>query len=123
MITIQGKRSDKRKTDEKLTARTFVEPFIYLLPFIIVVSVFMLYPIITVFLNSFLEEYNYLANTYSGFGLGNYYDLFSDKEFTGALQNTFIYVGCVVPVSTVLSLCIAIMLNKRLKGTSLFQFA
>ena len=80
MITIQGKRSDKRKTDEKLTARTFVEPFIYLLPFIIVVSVFMLYPIITVFLNSFLEEYNYLANTYSGFGLGNYYDLFSDKE-------------------------------------------
>lgn len=123
MTLTQGKRSAKARSDERITARTFIEPLVYLLPFIVVVSVFMVYPIITVFLNSFLEDYNYLANTYSGFGLGNYSALFSDKEFVEALQNTFIYVGCVVPISTVLSLAIAILLNKKLKGTSIFQFA
>ena len=118
----QGKKSVKVKNDEKITVRTFAEPFVYLLPFILVVSVFMVFPIITVFLNAFLENYDYLANTYTGVGMGNFAALFSDEEFLLSLKNTFLYVAFVVPISTVISLTVAILLNQKLKGSSLFQF-
>ena len=114
----QGKRSVKVKNDEKITVRTFAEPFVYLLPFILVVSVFMVFPIITVFLNAFLENYDYLANTYTGVGMGNFAALFSDEEFLLSLKNTFLYVAFVVPISTVISLTVAILLNQKLKGSS-----
>ncbi len=122
MILRQRKRSVKVKSDEKITVRTFTEPFIYLLPFILVVSVFMVFPIITVFLNAFLENYDYLANTYTGMGMGNFAALFSDKEFLLSLKNTFLYVAFVVPLSTVIALTVAILLNQKLKGSSFFQF-
>lgn len=102
--------------------RKSCEPLLYLLPFILVVSVFMVFPIITVFLNSFLEDYNYLANTYTGMGMGNFTALFADKEFLLSLKNTFLYVAFVVPVSTVIALAVAILLNQKLKGSSFFQF-
>lgn len=105
-----------------LKLRKSCEPLLYLLPFILVVSVFMVYPIITVFLNSFLEDYNYLANTYTGVGMGNFTALFADKEFLLSLKNTFLYVAFVVPVSTVIALAVAILLNQKLKGSSFFQF-
>ena len=85
-------------------------------------SVFMVFPIITVFLNAFLENYDYLANTYTGMGMGNFAALFSDKEFLLSLKNTFLYVAFVVPLSTVIALTVAILLNQKLKGSSFFQF-
>lgn len=121
MIWKQRKKSVK-ENDEKITVRTFTEPLFYLLPFILVVSVFMVFPIITVFLNAFLENYDYLANTYTGIGVGNFTALFSDEEFLLSLKNTFLYVAFVVPISTILSLTVAILLNQKLKGSSFFQF-
>jgi multiple sugar transport system permease protein len=82
----------------------------------------MVFPIITVFLNAFLENYDYLANTYTGMGMGNFAALFSDKEFLLSLKNTFLYVAFVVPLSTVIALTVAILLNQKLKGSSFFQF-
>lgn len=122
MISKQRKNSTKTTSDERITLGTFGVPLLYLLPFILVVSIFTVYPIITVFLNSFLEDYNYLANTYSGVGLGNFEALFSDPEFVLSLKNTFLYVGFVVPVSTLIALTVAILLNQKLRGTSFFQF-
>lgn len=120
-----GKRRRKSaslRDEERVTIRTFLEPLVYLSPFILVVSVFMIFPIITVFLNSFLENYNYLANTYTGMGMGNFQAVFRDKEFLLSLRNTALYVAFVVPVSTVIALTVAILLNQKLKATSFFQF-
>lgn len=122
MMLRQRKNCADSGSGSNITAKTFLEPLLYLLPFILVVSVFMVFPIITVFLNSFLEDYNYLANTYTGVGMGNFAALFADKEFLMSLKNTFLYVAFVVPVSTVIALAVAIMLNQKLKGSSFFQF-
>lgn len=122
MMLRQRKDCADSGSGSNITAKTFLEPLLYLLPFILVVSVFMVFPIITVFLNSFLEDYNYLANTYTGVGMGNFAALFADKEFLMSLKNTFLYVAFVVPVSTVIALAVAIMLNQKLKGSSFFQF-
>lgn len=122
MMRRQGKSCARPGRDYHITAKTFLEPLLYLTPFILVVSVFMVFPIITVFLYSFLEDYNYLANTYTGMGMGNFTALFADREFLLSLKNTFLYVAFVVPVSTVIALAVAILLNQKLKGSSFFQF-
>lgn len=122
MMLRQRKNYADSGSGSNITAKTFLEPLLYLTPFILVVSVFMVFPIITVFLNSFLEDYNYLANTYTGVGMGNFTALFADKEFLISLKNTFLYVAFVVPVSTVIALTVAILLNQKLKGSSFFQF-
>lgn len=121
-MTGKQRRKSASLDKERVTLRTIFEPLGYLSPFILVVSVFMIYPIITVFLNSFLENYNYLANTYTGMGFGNFRALFQDKEFLLSLKNTALYVAFVVPISTVIALTIAILLNQKLKATSFFQF-
>lgn len=122
MMLRQRKSCVESGRDDKITAKTFLEPLLYLAPFILVVSVFMVFPIITVFLNSFLEDYNYLANTYTGVGMGNFTALLADKEFLLSLKNTFLYVAFVVPISTVIALAVAILLNQKIKGRSFFQF-
>ena len=55
-----------------------IKPLLYLLPFIVSVSVFTLYPIVNVIRMSFLEGYKYLSGAYTGVGLGNYEKVLSD---------------------------------------------
>ena len=50
---------------------TKIEPFLYLLPFIIGILIFTLYPVINVFLLSFKDDYNNLRNSFSGWNLEN----------------------------------------------------
>ena len=81
-----------------------IKPLLYLLPFIVSVSVFTLYPIVNVIRMSFLEGYKYLSGAYTGVGLGNYEKVLSDPFFRQAISNTFRYVLLVVPISTVIAI-------------------
>ena len=54
-------------------------------------------------------------------GLENYVDLIDDDDFWIALRNTVVYTVTTVPVSIVLSLVLAIVLNKKLPGTLIFR--
>ena len=76
-----------------------IKPLLYLLPFIVSVSLFTLYPIVNVIRMSFLEGYKYLTGDYTAVGLGNYEKILSDPYFRQALSNTFKYVLIVVPIS------------------------
>lgn len=100
-----------------------LEPFLYLLPFFIGVLIFTLYPVINVFLMSFKENYKYLRNIYSGWGLANYKEVFADEKFRQAMINTLLYVIIVVPVSTAIAIVIANLLNQKIKGIAIFQTA
>ncbi len=86
-------------------------------------AVFTLYPVVNVFLLSFREDYSYLNGTYAGWSLENYQKVLSDPKFTQAIRNTLLYVLAVVPVSTALAVIIAWLLNRRLRGSALFQTA
>lgn len=100
-----------------------LEPFLYLLPFFIGILIFTLYPVINVFLMSFKENYKYLRNIYSGWGLENYKEVFADEKFRQAMINTLLYVIIVVPVSTAIAIVIANLLNQKIKGIAIFQTA
>lgn len=113
----------KLKNDEVITPKTFIKPFIYLLPFMLGILVFTAYPFVNAFLISFKEDFRILTDTFSGYGLGNYEHILSDPDFIRSIYNTIIYVLVVVSISLVISIFIAVMLNnvKRLQG--LFQTA
>lgn len=101
-----------------------VEPMDYLLPFFFGVIVFTLYPMIRVFIMAFQERYQ-LTGEYLGWGLGNFRDVLYgvNTKLPQALGNTFLYVLLTVPISTVLALVLAYLLNQKIRFRALFQTA
>ena len=95
--------------------------WLYLLPAIAFLGVFMVYPLIDVLVYSFEESYNFASQTYMGTGWFNYSYVLHDPYFTQALKNTFIIVIITVPLSTGISLLIALGLSNIPKLKELFQ--
>ena len=100
-----------------------IEPWLYLSPFLIFIIIFTLYPVINVFTISFKENYSYLRGTFKAFNLENYKYVLTDDKFTSGLKNTALYVLFVVPVSTAIALFFANLLNKKVRGSAIFQTA
>jgi multiple sugar transport system permease protein len=101
----------------------YAEPFLYLLPFIVGITIFVLYPTINVFLISFKADYNYITGSFSRFDMSNYTRIINDHVFRDALENTAVYVAVVVPVSTCAAIVLAVLLNQKIRATGLFQTA
>ena len=81
--------------------------WLYLLPAILFLGAFMVYPLIDVLIYSFEEGYNFASQTYFGIGTYNYSYVLRDPYFLQALKNTFILVVITVPLSTGLALLIS----------------
>ena len=95
--------------------------WLYLLPAILFLGFFMVYPLIDVFIYSFEESYNFASQTYNGMGSFNYSYVLRDPYFLQAVRNTFILVVITVPVSTGLSLLISVGLSSIKPLKELFQ--
>ncbi|MCI9439659.1 MAG: sugar ABC transporter permease [Ruminococcus sp.] len=85
--------------------------WLYLLPAILFLGFFMVYPLIDVFVYSFEEGYNFASQTYFGTGIYNYFYILHDPYFLQAVKNTFILVIITVPLSTGIALLISVGLN------------
>ena len=95
--------------------------WLYLLPAIAFLGVFMVYPLVDVFVYSFEEGYNSASQTFWGTGLYNYSYVLHDPYFLQAVKNTFILVIITVPVSTGLALLISVGLNSIKPLRDLYQ--
>ena len=95
--------------------------WLYLLPAVLFLGFFMVYPLIDVFVYSFEEGYNSASQTYFGTGLYNYSYVLRDPYFLQALKNTFILVLITVPVSTGLALLISVGLASIKPIKNLYQ--
>ena len=95
--------------------------WLYLLPALLFLGVFMVYPLVDVFVYSFEEGYNSASQTFFGTGLYNYRYVLRDPYFLQALKNTFILVVITVPLSTTLALLISVGLSSIQKLRELFQ--
>ena len=94
---------------------------LYLLPAMAFLGVFMVYPLVDVFVYSFEEGYNSASQTFWGTGLYNYFYVLHDPYFLQAVKNTFILVIITVPVSTGLALLISVGLNSIKPLRELYQ--
>ena len=94
---------------------------LYLLPAVLFLGCFLVYPLIDVFIYSFEEGYNSASQTFFGVGTYNYSYVLRDPYFLQALKNTFILVIITVPVSTCLALFISVGLSSIEKLRELYQ--
>ncbi len=95
--------------------------WLYLLPALLFLGFFMIYPLIDVFVYSFEEGYNSASQTFYGVGVYNYSYVLHDAYFLQALKNTFILVIITVPLSTGLALLISAALCSVKPMRELFQ--
>ena len=95
--------------------------WLYLLPAALFLGVFLVYPLIDVFIYSLEEGYNFASQSYLGVGTYNYSYVLHDTYFLQALKNTFILVIITVPLSTGISLLISLGLVSIQKLRDLYQ--
>lgn len=95
--------------------------WLYLLPAIAFLGLFMVYPLIDVLIYSLEEGYNFASQTYFGIGSYNYQYVLHDPYFLQALKNTFILVVITVPLSTGIALLISVGLSSIQKLRDLYQ--
>ena len=68
-------------------------------------------------------DYRLLIDGYDWIGWDNYRNLFRDPAFLSSLENTFVFVLGTIPVTTVLSLGMALLVNRQFRGRALFRSA
>ena len=101
--------------------RKSAKGWLYLLPAVAFLGVFLVYPLVDVFVYSFEEGYNSASQSFFGVGLYNYSYVLHDPYFLQALKNTFVLVIITVPLYTGLALLISVGLSSIQKLKELFQ--
>ena len=95
--------------------------WLYLLPAVLFLGAFLIYPLIDVLIYSFEEGYNCASQSRFGIGGYNFSYVLHDPYFLQAVKNTFILVIITVPVSTGLALLISVGLSSIRKLRELYQ--
>ncbi|MBO4818509.1 MAG: sugar ABC transporter permease [Firmicutes bacterium] len=95
--------------------------WLYLLPALVLLVMFMVYPLIDVFIYSFEEGFNSASQVFFGYGSYNYSYVLHDPYFLQAVKNTFIIVIITVPLSTGFALLISLGLSSIKKLQEMFQ--
>ncbi len=95
--------------------------WLYLLPAVVFLGVFLVYPLIDVLVYSLEEGYNSASQTFFGVGLYNYNYVLHDPYFLQALKNTLILVLVTVPLSTGIALLISVGLSSIKPVRKLYQ--
>lgn len=95
-------------------------PYLFLLPAGVILLVFFFIPFFQTILLSFQD---YSSNIYNPayVGLQNYIKLFHSAIFYKVLLNTFIYLFVAVPILAIIPLFLAILINQKIKGITLYK--
>jgi putative chitobiose transport system permease protein len=100
-----------------------IQPYLFLLPALIVLSIIVFFPAIQAFSLSFTRfEYD-LTQAPEWVGFANFERLFKDKLFRQTVINTLLYLVGVVPPLVILSLFLAILVNQKIKAINWFRTA
>ncbi len=94
--------------------------YIFLLPFILYFAIFFIYPIISSLVLSFWD-YNPVAKQTPFVGLGNYIECLKDEAFLKSMWNTIVYAAWTVIIGVILSLTLAMALNRTMSGIGIYR--
>ena len=98
-----------------------LKAWLYLLPAIVFLGIFMVYPLVDVLVYSVEENYNFASQRATGIGIFNYSHVLHDTDFLQAVKNTFLLVIITVPLSTGLALLISLGLSSIKPLKELYQ--
>lgn len=91
-------------------------PLVFVGPVLVVQGIFLFTPLVNTFVLSFTNASTVGDGRFVG--LDNFATLARDGEFWAAVGRTFVYLVCTVPVIVVLATSLALLVNTRLRGTS-----
>jgi multiple sugar transport system permease protein len=89
-------------------------------PWLLTFGIFWAFPLIFAFVMGF-TDYELLGQGFRWVGWANYSALLADQAFLQSLKNTFIFVFGTIPVTTVISLVLALLVNRQFAGRGLFR--
>jgi multiple sugar transport system permease protein len=115
---IKKKRITLKKLREWID-QEHVSAWLYLAPVLVLLSIFTFYPTIQLFFNSFYEMDGMGSKTFVG--LYNYKELLHDAEFWQTVKNSFIFIFTTVPIGMFVSLVLALLLQRDIKGRGIFR--
>ncbi len=92
----------------------------FLLPYLCLFTLFLVWPLAYGFYIS-LHDWQLLASSKPYVGMANYAGVWQDDLFLIALRNTAYFVALAVPTGNLMSLLIALGLNARVRGETLFR--
>jgi len=105
-----------------MRTREHLAGILFVLPALIGIALFMLFPIGRAFYISFCD-YNLLKRQMFFIGIANYVNLFHDKMFIKSLVNVAYFAGIVIPLQPAFSLLLALLVNREIKGIGFFRAA
>jgi len=94
--------------------------FLFILPALLLLVLFIFYPMARALLISF-ENYNLISASSSPAGLDNYKQLLSDSTFLDSLGHSFYFAAIVIPLQTLISLGLALLVRRSFRGVGLFR--
>jgi len=106
-------------TRTRITRYKF-EPYLYLVPIIVISGFFIYYCIGFTAITSF-TDWDGMTSSFHFIGFENYKELFTDNVFFVALRNNLIFFVGTVFVQAALGLLIAVLVNYRLPGSNLYK--
>lgn len=111
----QKEGMDLRSLHSRYQLRKDLLGWLFLLPSLVFLGCFSLYPIGKSIVNSF-QKVNLGKQTYTFIGLTNYVKVFQDKTFQTVLGNTFLFAVIVIPLSMVIGFFLASLVKREHKG-------
>ncbi len=110
---------DQQAGEFDLNLKTKIEPYLYILPALIIVIAFRTIPILSSFAASFMD---YDIGGFHGFvGFSNYQRMLTDARFWQSVMNTVFYVIFVVPIGIMFPLFLAMLLRGKLAGKGVYR--
>lgn len=103
------------------TLRETSTAYLYLAPALIIIAIFTMYPLVMAFRMGFFESYNFYTDEGTGFGLKSFQRVVSDQSFRTGVRNTLILSLIAMPLSLLISLVIAVLLNNKIALRGVFQ--
>jgi multiple sugar transport system permease protein len=97
----------------------YIWGYLMIAPLMIGLLIFYIWPVFQTFYFSFTTWGAF--GKYHWSGLSNYQQLLSDPDLLGALRNTFVYTAISVPCGIALSMLVAVLLNQKICGTSIYR--
>ena len=108
------------RVKRKQRIKSFVKGMLFLLPSIVLFSVFLFYPLLrTIYLSFFLTDNSGTPAVYVG--LENYLEIFQSPIFLKSLQATILFVLYTVPGTVLVSLFLAVIANEKIRGIGVFR--
>ncbi|MBB5137097.1 multiple sugar transport system permease protein [Thermocatellispora tengchongensis] len=115
-----AERAAARRPFWTIRRRDYLVGYLFITPQLAGSVVFVLLPLVLVGWYS-MQEWNVLAGTFEFTGAENYAKLAADANLRSVLAATGIFSAGLVALNLTLALLLAILLNQRLRGTTLFR--